>query len=104
MQVRELLYNLSTSASACQHLPAPLYAIIDAVLEGGVLDLSAGAVYTFLEHAPALFKFLRSYGLSLPEKVLQLLQQLRAASAAAWPAGALVPQSRRTPGQGVAGG
>ena len=92
MQVRKLLYNLSTPASACQHLPAALYVIVDAALERRALDLSAAPMHDFLEQAPALFHFLRSYGSALPEEVLQLLQQLRAASEAAWPEGAHVPQ------------
>ena len=87
MQVRELLYNLSTPASACQHLPAALYEIVDAVLVSRALDFSAEPAHKFLEQAPALFNFLRSYRSPLPERVLQLLQQLRAASAAACPAG-----------------
>ena len=54
MQVRELLYNLSTPASACQHLPIALYGIVDAVLECGNLELSAWPVHEFMEQAPAL--------------------------------------------------
>ena len=77
--MRELLYNLSTPASACQHLPAALYDVVDAVLGRCALDLSAEPTH----------KFLKSCGSPLPGHVLQLLEQLRTASAAAYPAGAL---------------
>lgn len=103
MQMRELLFNLSTPASACQHLPAALYQIVDAVLASGALDLSAAPMHAFVEQAPALYNLLRRYESPLPEEVLQLLQQLRAASAAAWPAGALLPQRKKRHLHGVAG-
>ncbi len=75
-----MLFNISTSAPAWQHLPPAVYGTIDGVLETGALELNSKTAQVFLERAPALLNMLKNCPQPLAPEMLEFLRQLKAAS------------------------